>query len=223
MVSRRSDWPLEPVQVSIGFEQGVAKTLNGETLPGPELLGRLNETLGGCGVGRHIYTGDVSIGLKGRIVFECPGIDGLLAAHQALEDTVNTRLQNAFRSGIANRWAELVYTGFFYDPHKFDLEAYLASSQDAVSGTVTLESCGGSVQAVAVAGSGRGLCPELSLDTGGSGGLYQADRAKHNAGGPAPAPAEKGLSDEFAGDPFPSRKTGGDRHAESATRPVGRW
>jgi argininosuccinate synthase len=150
MVSRRPDWPIEPVRVRIGFQGGVATTLNGEALRGPELLGRMNEILGSCGVGRHIYTGDVSIGLKGRIVFECPGIDGLLLAHQALEDTVNTRLQNQFRSGIANRWAELVYTGFFYDPHKFDLEAYLSSSQEAVSGSVTLESCGGSLQAVAV-------------------------------------------------------------------------
>ena len=49
---------------------------------GPEILKALNERLGAWGVGRHIYTGDVTIGLKGRIAFECPGIDGLLAAHQ---------------------------------------------------------------------------------------------------------------------------------------------
>ena len=48
------------------------------------VLKALNERLGAWGVGRHIYTGDVTIGLKGRIAFECPGIDGLLAAHQVV-------------------------------------------------------------------------------------------------------------------------------------------
>ena len=128
----------------------MATHLDGEALPGPQLLGRLNDLLGPYGVGRHTYTGDVSIGLKGHIVFECPGIDALLMAHQALEDTVNTRLQNQFRHIVAQRWAELVYTGFFYEPHKADLEAYLGSSQSHVSGTVTLFTQGGSLLPVAV-------------------------------------------------------------------------
>jgi argininosuccinate synthase len=150
LVRPRDEWPAETLRLAITFEGGVAQAIDGEALPGPELLGRLNQAFGRYGVGRHIYTGDVSIGLKGHIVFECPGIDALLAAHQALEDTVNTRLQNQFRSIVANRWADLVYTGFFYEPHKTDLEAYLASSQVAVDGTVTLETSGGSLLAVAI-------------------------------------------------------------------------
>ena len=119
-------------------------------MDGPAILKALNDALGAWGVGRHIYTGDVTIGLKGRIAFECPGIDGLLIAHQALEDTVNTRFQNQFRKSISDRWAELVYTGFFYEPHKQDLEAYLHSSQQAVTGEVVLRTDGGTVRAVAV-------------------------------------------------------------------------
>jgi argininosuccinate synthase len=97
-----------------------------------------------------VYTGDVTIGLKGRIAFECPGIDALLMAHRALEDVVNTRFQNQFRQQVSDRWAELVYTGFFYEPHKLDLEAYLASSQQAVTGEVVLHTDGGTLTAVAV-------------------------------------------------------------------------
>lgn len=145
----RAEWPETPLKLEIGFEQGVAVSLDGEKLPGPEILARLNRALGAYGVGRHLYTGDVSIGLKGRIVFECPGIDSLLAAHRALEDAVNTRLQNQFRHIVAARWAELVYTGFFFEPHKADLEAYLKSAQAAVTGTVTLQTEGGNVHAVA--------------------------------------------------------------------------
>ncbi len=147
---RRADWPDKPLQIEIGFEQGRATTLDGKPVRGPRMLSELNDRLGRYGVGRHIYTGDVSIGLKGRIVFECPGITGLMTAHQALEDAVNTRFQNQFRHLIAARWAELVYTGFFYEPHKRDLEAFLASSQRHVSGKITLWTEGGTVLATAI-------------------------------------------------------------------------
>ena len=146
----RAEWPEQAMQVSIRFEKGEAVAIDGKETSGPEIIQLLNTKFGQYGVGRHIYTGDVSIGLKGRIVFECPGIDALLLSHQALEDCVNTRLQNQFRHQVAQRWAELVYTGFFYEPHKQDLEAYLGSSQSFVTGTVTLETTGGSMHAVKV-------------------------------------------------------------------------
>jgi len=146
----RKDWPAEPAELTIGFECGVAVSLNGQPMNGPTLLSQLNERCGAYGVGRHIYTGDVTIGLKGRIVFECPGIDALLLAHQALEDAVNTRWQNQFRHLISKRWTELVYAGFFYEPHKLDLEAYLRSSQQHVSGNVTLRTDGGNLLPVAI-------------------------------------------------------------------------
>ena len=156
----RADWPDGALEMRLGFEQGVAVSLDGERLAGPEILARLNEVLGAWGVGRHIYTGDVVIGLKGRIAFECPGIDGLLAAHQALEDTVNTRFQNQFRKQVSDRWADLVYSGFFYEPHKYDLEAYLESSQQFVTGEVTLRTSGGTLAAVAVESAYRVTNPD---------------------------------------------------------------
>lgn len=146
----RSEWPDTTGEWVIGFEQGRAVSLDGQTIDGPAMLERLNQEVGAYGVGRHVYTGDVSIGLKGRIVFECPGVDALMAAHRALIETVNTRLQNQFRHIIAARWAELVYVGFFFEPHKTDLEAYLESSNQFVTGTVRLRSAGGEISAVAV-------------------------------------------------------------------------
>jgi argininosuccinate synthase len=150
MTAARPDWPEGSLQVRIGFERGVARSLDGVATAGPEILKSLNEGLGAWGVGRHVYTGDVTIGLKGRIAFECPGIDALLTAHQALEDAVNTRFQTQFRQLVSNRWADLVYTGIFYEPHKRDLEAYLSSSQEVVTGEVLLHTEGGALTAVAV-------------------------------------------------------------------------
>jgi argininosuccinate synthase len=150
MTAGRAAWPSGSLQLRLGFERGVARSLNGTAMAGPDILKALNQALGPWGVGRHIYTGDVTIGLKGRIAFECPGIDALLTAHRALEDAVNTRFQNQFRQQISNRWAELVYTGFFYEPHKVDLEAYLSSSQEVVTGEVVLQTEGGTLTAIAV-------------------------------------------------------------------------
>jgi argininosuccinate synthase len=150
MTQSREQWPTEPLSIRVGFEKGCAVSIDGQKLSGPEILQTLNRRLGAYGIGRHIYSGDVTIGLKGRIAFECPGIDGLLAAHQALEDSVNTRFQTQFRAGIAARWAELVYAGFFYEPHKHDLEAYLESSQQFVTGEVELASDGGYLLAASV-------------------------------------------------------------------------
>ena len=147
----RAEWPSTPLHVRLRFEHGEAVTLDGERLSGHVLLARLNGLFAPYGVGRGLYTGDTTIGLKGRIIYEAPGLTALLAAHRALEEAVLTKQQNRFKPEVARKWVELVYEGFFHDPLKSDLEAYLASSQAVVSGEVTLESNGGSVGAVAVA------------------------------------------------------------------------
>jgi argininosuccinate synthase len=146
----RAEWPPQPMRVTIGFEDGEAVLIDDQTLPGPVLLGELNRAFAHYGVGRGIYTGDTTIGLKGRIVFEAPGLAALLVAHRALEEAVLTKQQNRFKPEVARKWVELVYEGFFHDPLKADLEAYLRSSQRQVTGLVTLETNGGSVHAVAV-------------------------------------------------------------------------
>jgi argininosuccinate synthase len=132
------------------FEQGVLTHVDGQALAGIEMLRRLNASFGAYGVGRGIYTGDTSIGLKGRIVFECPGITALLAAHRALEEAVLSAHENAFKPTVAQKWVELVYKGFFFEPLKRDIEAFLQSSQAHVSGEVTLETQGGVCHAVEV-------------------------------------------------------------------------
>ncbi len=144
------EWPTETLRMRFAFEHGVLVSLDGERASGPAMLARLNRAFGAYGVGRSIYTGDTSIGLKGRIVFEAPGLVALLAAHRALEEAVLTASQNGFKPHAAERWVELVYKGFFHEPLKRDLERFLVSSQQFVTGSVTLETSGGSVCAVAV-------------------------------------------------------------------------
>src|SRR3546814_8465878 len=148
-------------------------------MPGHELLARLNTLFAQYGVGRGLYTGDTTIGLKGRIVYEAPGLTALLAAHRALEEAVLSKQQNRFKPDVARKWVELVYEGFFHDPLKTDLEAFLASSQAMVNGEVVLETRGGRVDAVAVASphlpnaSGATYAPSAAWGVEGAEGFIQ--------------------------------------------------
>lgn len=148
--ARREQWPVEPLEVALRFEKGEAVALDGSPLAGEKILAKLNTMFAQYGVGRGMYTGDTTIGLKGRIVFEAPGLAALLAAHRALEEAVLTKQQNRFKPEVARKWVELVYEGFYHDPLKTDLEAFLASSQRMVNGEVVLRTTGGRVDAVAV-------------------------------------------------------------------------
>ena len=146
----RAEWPSKPLRVKLTFVNGEAVALDGEKIAGHKLLARLNGLFAQYGVGRGLYTGDTTIGLKGRIVFEAPGLTALLVAHRALEEAVSTKQQNRFKPDVARKWVELVYEGFFHDPLKTDLEAFLASSQRMVAGDIVLETSGGVVNAVAI-------------------------------------------------------------------------
>ena len=148
--AKREEWPTKPLRMTISFKNGEAVALDGKKLSGAELLAKLNSAFAKYGVGRGLYTGDTTIGLKGRIIFEAPGLISLLVAHRALEEAVLTKLQNRFKPDVARQWVELAYEGFFHDPLKSDLEAFLQSSQRCVNGDVVLETQGGSVYAISI-------------------------------------------------------------------------
>ncbi|GAA4868446.1 argininosuccinate synthase [Luteimonas vadosa] len=166
----RSAWPDEPLRTTVRFIEGEAVEIDGKPLAGAPLLALLNTRFAQYGVGRGVYTGDTTIGLKGRIVYEAPGLAALLVAHRALDEAVLSKQQNRFKPDVARKWVELVYEGFFHDPLKADLEAFLASTQRKVNGEVVLETCGGRVDAVAVSSphllESRGATYAQSADWG---------------------------------------------------------
>ena len=70
----RAEWPADPLRVTLRFVNGEAVALDGVEMPGAQLLAKLNTLFAPYGVGRGMYTGDTTIGLKGRIVYEAPGL-----------------------------------------------------------------------------------------------------------------------------------------------------
>lgn len=140
-------WPAEAVSARLRFESGVCVGVDGTAARGAGILSELNARFGACGVGRGWYTGDTVVGLKGRIVYEAPGLTALLTAHRALEEVTLTKEQNAFKPVAARKWTDLVYSGFFHEPLREDLECLIRSTQANVTGTVDLDAQHGQVYA----------------------------------------------------------------------------
>ena len=150
LCNKPNKYPSKEKKISIDFFKGVPKKLNGKSLKGSELLKILNKEAGKYREGRYLYKGDTIIVIKGRILFESPGIAVLMSAHKALEDAVFTNLQNSFKTNVGEKWVELVYKGFYYDPLIEDLESFLENSQKSVSGRVTLILSPGKVESISV-------------------------------------------------------------------------
>ena len=127
-----------PVEVVVGFEQGVPVSLDGERLPGHELVMRIGRLAGSTGFGRLNIVENRRVGIKSREIYECPAALALLTAHADLEDlTVERDLQHE-KALLEPRWAELVYDGMWYSPLKQALDAFVAESQRHVTGEVKL-------------------------------------------------------------------------------------
>ena len=143
-------YPSKPKKLEIEFSKGEAKKINGKSMKGPDLLRILNKIGGKYGIGRELFAGDTIIGIKGRFLFESPGISILQRSHRALEEAIFTDKQNNFKPLIGKRWVELVYGGFYFDPLTKNLENFLEDIQKPVTGKVTVLLNAAKVEAVAV-------------------------------------------------------------------------
>ncbi|HEV2448990.1 MAG TPA: argininosuccinate synthase [Thermoplasmata archaeon] len=146
--SHPADWPSAPEEVIVDFEAGLPVRVNGRTLEPVELVRTMNRLAGAHGVGRIDHVEDRVVGIKSRETYECPGAIALLEAHRALESLVLPRDLLQFKAGVDRRFADLVYEGLWYSPLREALVAFVRSTQEVVTGSVTLRLHQGSVRAV---------------------------------------------------------------------------
>ncbi len=142
------DTPDEAGYVTVGFEQGIPTTINGQKMDGPGLIQRLNKLAGGYGIGRIDHVEDRLVGIKSREIYEAPAAVVLLSAHQALEALTLSRQQLCFKQKVAAEYADLTYNGLWFSALRQDLAAYVKSSQRFVSGSVRLKLFKGSCRVV---------------------------------------------------------------------------
>lgn len=140
--------PDKPLYIIIDFERGVPVALDGQRMGPVELLTRLNELGGAHGVGRVDLVENRLVGMKSRGVYETPGGTILYTAHQGLESICLDRETLHYKELVAHRYAELVYYGLWFTPLREALSAFVAKTQERVTGSVRVKLYKGSCTVV---------------------------------------------------------------------------
>jgi argininosuccinate synthase len=138
-------WPTQVTEsgtreVKLGFEKGELVAVDGKTFAHPsEAIQYLQTIAGPYGIGRDIHVGDTIIGIKGRVGFEAAAPMVILKAHHALEKHVLTKWQLSWKDTIANFYGNWLHEGQILDPVMRDMEAFMQSAQENVTGDVFVQ------------------------------------------------------------------------------------
>ena len=127
-----------PVDVVVGFEQGLPVSLDGEELELHELIAALNPMAGAYGIGRIDMIENRAVGIKSRELYEAPAAIALITAHQALEDLVLTKAEAFAKRELEPKWAKLLYDGMWFSPLRPAYDAFFEATQTLVTGQVRL-------------------------------------------------------------------------------------
>lgn len=128
-----------PLEVKISFVKGEPTALNGEKMAPVDCIKVLNELAAPYAIGRDIHVGDTIIGIKGRVGFEAAAPVILVKAHHLLEKHTLTKHQLLLKDQWSISYGNFLHEGLFLEPVLRDIEAFLESSQQQVTGEVTLE------------------------------------------------------------------------------------
>jgi argininosuccinate synthase len=133
------DAPNEPEYVTVGYEHGDPVSINGVDMSPVELLTKANELGGRHGIGRVDIVENRFVGMKSRGVYETPGGTLLYHAHRAVESLTLDREVAHLRDELSNRYAEMVYNGFWFAPEREALQSFMDDVQKPVTGEARLK------------------------------------------------------------------------------------
>ncbi|MEG0071748.1 MAG: argininosuccinate synthase [Raoultibacter sp.] len=133
------DAPDKPEYVEIEFARGLPYALNGAQKSFLGIVLEMNKIAGRNGYGRIDMIENRLVGVKSRECYECPAGLALIKAHKALEDMVLEREVLHYKLSIEQSWANAVYKGQWFSPLKEALDAFCASTQRCVAGTIRLK------------------------------------------------------------------------------------
>ena len=124
--------------VTLTFEAGVPKTLNGEAMKVSDIIRKLNKIGGENGIGIIDIVENRVVGMKSRGIYETPGGTILMEAHQQLEELILDRDTYAVKDEIGHKFASLVYEGKWFSPLREAEQAFIESTQKYVTGEVKI-------------------------------------------------------------------------------------
>jgi argininosuccinate synthase len=128
-----------PALVEITFARGVPVAINGITMPFIELIASLETMAAAHGVGRLDMVENRIIGIKTREIYEAPAAVVLHAAHRELLSIVVDRDLERLTHDLSVKYADLVYGGLWFTPAREALDAFFASLQRRVTGTIRVK------------------------------------------------------------------------------------
>jgi argininosuccinate synthase len=128
--------PDKETEVTMTFEQGVPKTLNGKEMKVSEIITELNKLGGENGIGIVDIVENRVVGMKSRGVYETPGGTILMAAHEQLEELTLDRETMETKKKLGSQFAQVVYEGKWYTPLREAIQAFVESTQKYVTGEV---------------------------------------------------------------------------------------
>ncbi len=125
--------------IDIGFEKGVPVALNGEKKAPVEIIEDLNIIAGAYGIGRIDHIENRVVGIKSREIYEAPAAEVILKAHKDLEKLVLTKWILEFKDLVDSKWAWVVYSGLWFEPLRYALDAFIDLVEEKVSGVVKIK------------------------------------------------------------------------------------
>lgn len=128
----------DPEKVSLTFLKGELVAINGIENSPEVNIEVLNTLASAYAIGRDIHVGDTIVGIKGRVGFEAAAALIIIKAHHLLEKHVLTKWQLQHKDYLSNFYGMHLHEGQYLDPVMRDMEAFLESSQDNVSGEVVV-------------------------------------------------------------------------------------
>ena len=128
--------PDKDTEVTMTFEAGVPKTLNGKEMKVSEIITELNRLGGENGIGIVDIVENRVVGMKSRGVYETPGGTILMAAHDQLEELILDRETMEAKKKLGSQMAQVVYEGKWFTPLREAIQAFVTSTQQYVTGEV---------------------------------------------------------------------------------------
>ena len=125
--------------LTLEFHQGTLVGLNGQKGDPISLIQQLQDLAKGFAIGRDIHVGDTIIGIKGRVGFEAAAPLIIIKAHHLLEKHTLSKWQQHQKEQLSSFYGMQLHEGQYLDPVMRDMEAFMESSQQNVSGKVFLK------------------------------------------------------------------------------------
>ena len=123
--------------LTIDFESGEIAAVNGKKYTNKVAAIQEIETIAGkYAIGRDMHIGDTIIGIKGRVGFEAAGPIIIINAHKMLEKHTLTKWQQYWKEQIGTWYGMFLHEAQYLEPVMRDMEAFLQSSQQNVTGRV---------------------------------------------------------------------------------------